>query len=31
MINYETVGESVDATAYPMPGQLIDVAAAGCT
>jgi alpha/beta hydrolase fold len=22
---YETVGESVDATAYPMPGQLIDV------
>jgi pimeloyl-ACP methyl ester carboxylesterase len=22
---YQTVGESVDATAYPMPGQLIDV------
>jgi pimeloyl-ACP methyl ester carboxylesterase len=22
---YETVGESVDAAAYPMPGQLIDV------
>jgi hypothetical protein len=26
---YETVGESIDATAYPPPGQLIDVGGYG--